>query len=64
MNFACFVSFMTFQFLKLGLSCQNLSYQDPNCDILHFFSKNSKMCASQPAQTEHFQNKASQPTFS
>ena len=39
-------------------------YQDSNFDILHFFQKNSKICARQPAQTELFQSKASQPTFS
>ena len=37
-------------FLKLGLSCQHLSYQDSNCDIFHFFSKKIPKCvpASQP----------------
>ena len=65
MNFACFVSFMTFQFFL------NLAFHANICPIrtlmvmhLIFFQNNSKMCASQHAQTEHFQNKASQPTFS
>ena len=36
---------------------------NPNFDILHL-KKNSEMCASTPAETEHFQNKAWQSTFS
>ena len=35
MNLACFVSFMTSIFLKLGHSRQYLSYQDSNFDVLH-----------------------------
>ena len=65
MHLACFVSFMTFHFFL------NLDFNAKICPIrtlilisFIFFKKNSKICARQPAQTELFQNKASQPTFS
>ena len=65
MHLACFVSFMTFHFFL------NLDFNANICPIrtlilisFIFFQKNSKICARQPAQTELFQNKASQPTFS
>ena len=54
MNLACLVSFMTFHFfLNLAFHAIFFSCQDFNLGIYHF-KKKLKLCASQPAQTEHF----------
>ena len=66
MNLAFLIGFMTFHFYL------NLAFHANICPIrtliliyFIFFKKISKCVpASQPAQTEHFQNKALQPTFS
>ena len=61
MNLASFVSFMTFHFFL------NLTFHANICPIrnliLIYFIFLEKIRKSMPAQMEHFQTKASQPTF-
>ena len=64
MNLAFLISFMTFHFF-LNLAFHDNFWPIRTLILIYFifFEKNLKMCASQPAQTEHFQNQASQPIF-
>ena len=64
MNLAFLISFMTFHFF-LNLAFLDNFWPIRTLILIYFifFEKNLKMCASQPAQTEHFQNQASQTIF-